>query len=263
MEKAYTIVQITDPHLHGTSDGTLLGMNTENSLKLILDRVNEEVTDIDLVIATGDIAQQSSIKAYSNFLSFVSVLNAPMRWIPGNHDNRIYMAEAAAGKDHGEPCYTLGNWVVILLDSMVPGKVYGNLADDQLDLMEALLQKHSDKHALITLHHHAVLMKSLWLDQHNLKNSDELIARVNKHSNVKAVVCGHVHQASENNIGGVRYISTPSTCVQFLPASEDFGIDSIGPGYRKLVLNADGTIDTSITRIEEVDFEIDYTQKGY
>jgi len=94
MQKAHTLVQITDPHLHARPEGTLLGMNTENSLKLIVDRVQQEVKDIDLIIATGDIAQDSSIQAYNNFLSFLAPLKAPMRWIPGNNDSRENIAVA-------------------------------------------------------------------------------------------------------------------------------------------------------------------------
>jgi Icc protein len=57
--------------------------------------------------------------------------------------------------------------------------------------------------------------------------------------------------------------STPSTCVQFKPNSKNFTIDTEGPGYRWLDLHADGSIDTGLTRIEGVNFEIDYSVRGY
>lgn len=263
MDKALTLVQITDPHLHATSDGTLLGMNTESSLKLIVDRVLAEVPAIDLIIATGDIAQDSSVQAYKNFLGFLQPLNAPMRWIPGNHDSRENMAEAGAGTDHAESIVELGNWVVILMDSIVPERVYGFLADDQLAMLEEALQKYADKHVLITFHHHPIPMESRWIDQIGVRNRDQFQKLISNHKNVKAVVCGHVHQESDQMIGDVRYISTPSTCVQFEPKSQDFGIDSLGPGYRTLTLLPNGELETTVSRIEGVDFEIDYSQKGY
>ncbi len=263
MQKAYTLVQITDPHLHASAEGTLLGMNTENSLKLVVERVLSEVPTIDLILATGDIAQDSSVQAYKNFLSFLAPLNAPMRWIPGNHDSREHMAEAVAGLDHAESIVELGNWVVILLDSIVPERVYGNLADDQLNLLSNALTKYADKHVLVTFHHHPTSMGSRWIDQIGVRNREALANIIDQHSNVRAVICGHVHQESDQEINGVRFISTPSTCVQFKPKSQDFGIDSLGPGYRKLVLNPDGSFETNVSRIEGVDFEIDYSQKGY
>lgn len=263
MQKVYTLVQITDPHLHATSEGTLLGMNTENSLKLIVDRVVSEVPDIDLVIATGDIAQDSSVQAYRNFLEFLKPLNAPMRWIPGNHDSRENMAEVCQGLNHAESIVEMGNWVILLLDSTVPGRVYGNLADDQLQRLEQSLQTYANRHVLITLHHHAVSMESRWIDQIGVRNRDAFQELIDRYDNVRAVVCGHVHQVSDQIINGVRHISTPSTCVQFLPGSQDFGIDSLGPGYRTLTLHPDGKLETELSRIEGVDFEIDYSQKGY
>jgi len=263
MQKAHTLVQITDPHLHARPEGTLLGMNTENSLKLIVDRVQQEVKDIDLIIATGDIAQDSSIQAYNNFLSFLAPLKAPMRWIPGNHDSRENMAVACTGLDHAEPIVDLGDWVIVLLDSIVPERVYGLLPESQMTLLSDALTKYADKHVLVTFHHHPIPMGSRWIDQIGVRNRDALKALLHKHNNVKAVVCGHVHQESDQMIDGVRYMSTPSTCVQFKPKGQDFGIDPLGPGYRKLVLNHDGSIDTVVSRVEGFDFEIDFSQKGY
>ena len=263
MPRAHTLVQITDPHLHGHAEDTLLGMNTERSLKLVLELVQSEVADIDLIIATGDIAQDSSLQAYQNFLSFLAPLPAPMRWIPGNHDNPSHMAIAGKGLDHAEAIVDLGEWVVVLLDSTVTRRVHGHLAADQLAILEQALIQYADRHVLVTFHHHSVSLQSRWIDQIGVRNNDELKALLDQHSCVRAVVCGHVHQASDQVVAGVRYLSTPSTCVQFQPLSQDFGIDPLWPGYRKLVLNPDGTIDTAVSRIDGVDFDIDFSQTGY
>jgi Icc protein len=263
MQKAYTLVQITDPHLHATEEGTLLGMNTEKSLKLIVERVMSEVTDIDLIIATGDIAQDSSVQAYKNFLNFLAPLESPMRWIPGNHDSRENMMEAGKGLNHAESIVELGDWVIVLLDSVVSERVYGFLAEDQLALLAKTLEQYSDKHVLVTFHHHPFSMESRWIDQIGVRNRDDLTELLSHHDNVRAVVCGHVHQESDQVINNIRYISTPSTCVQFKPKSQDFGIDNLGPGYRTLTLNPDGSLETVVSRIESEDFEIDFSQKGY
>jgi len=42
----------------------------------------------------------------------------------------------------------------------------------------------------------------------------------------------------------------PSTCAQFLPHSEQFAIDPAPPGYRRLTLRADGSIDTEVVRLD-------------
>lgn len=257
-------MQITDSHLHASQDGTLLGMNTQYSLDLVLDRIAAERDQIDLILATGDIAQDGSVEAYRRFVQQVDRFKAPIRWTAGNHDDRANMKTAVTGRESiDRPVFHTDDWVIVLLDSTVPGKVYGKLAADQLALLDRTLTQHSDKHALVTFHHHPQAMGSTWMDKIGIKNADELHATLKRHANVKVVLWGHVHQHSDQLVNGVRYISTPSTCVQFEPGTQDFSIDTQGPGYRWLTLHPDGTVDTGLTRIEGVDFEIDYSVKGY
>lgn len=263
MPKALTLVQITDSHLHASSEDTLLGMNTENSLKLIIDRVGADVPAIDLIIATGDITQDGSTEGYRKFLQLISPLSAALRWIPGNHDSPAAMAAVDEAAEYCEAVYVHDNWVVVMLDSTVPGEVHGTVADEQLELLATALQQYPDKHILVTLHHHPVQLHSQWIDQIGLTNASELHQLMRRHTNIRAVVCGHVHQENEQTLDGVRYLSSPSTCVQFMPATSAFTIDPLGPGYRLLRLHPDGSIETTVQRIQGVDFEIDYARTGY
>jgi len=77
------------------------------------------------------------------------------------------------------------------------------------------------------------------------------------------VLWGHVHQEFDQSMQGVRWLATPSTCVQFTPRSDDFAVDSTAPGYRWLRLYDDGHIQTAVSRVQNIDFEIDYSIKGY
>ncbi|MNR50293.1 3',5'-cyclic adenosine monophosphate phosphodiesterase CpdA [compost metagenome] len=51
--------------------------------------------------------------------------------------------------------------------------------------------------------------------------------------------------------------------MQFAPGSEEFQVDSTAPGYRWLRLHADGRLDTGVSRVTGIEFEVDYTVKGY
>jgi 3',5'-cyclic-AMP phosphodiesterase len=51
--------------------------------------------------------------------------------------------------------------------------------------------------------------------------------------------------------------------VQFAPGSEEFQVDTTAPGYRWLRLFDDGRLDTGVSRVTGITFEIDYTIKGY
>ena len=48
------VVQITDPHLFSSTDGKLLGLNTDESLKSVVELVKTEHPDLDIVLATGE-----------------------------------------------------------------------------------------------------------------------------------------------------------------------------------------------------------------
>ena len=52
-------------------------------------------------------------------------------------------------------------------------------------------------------------------------------------------------------MSGIRMLTTPSTCVQFAPGSEDFALDDLSPGYRSLRLYADGSVQTEVVRVSD------------
>ena len=56
------------------------------------------------------------------------------------------------------------------------------------------------------------------------------------HPQVRGVLCGHVHQEYDALHQGVRFLATPSTCIQFMPLSRDFSrITSYNVCYTKLL----------------------------
>jgi Icc protein len=173
------------------------------------------------------------------------------------------MHEVAEDTEHLHRLVRSKHWQLILLNSQVEGSVHGRLAQDQLDLLDQALSERPDLHSLVSFHHHPLPMGSRWIDRIGVKNADEVLAVIRRHNNVRCVLWGHVHQESDQLIDGVRYMSTPSTCVQFTPKSEEFSVDTLAPGYRWLDLCADGSIATGVSRVEGIAFEIDYSVKGY
>ena len=64
-EKVIQIVQVTDCHLFSAEGGALLGMNTQQSLDRVLDLVRVESKPMDLILATGDLAQDGTVESYN------------------------------------------------------------------------------------------------------------------------------------------------------------------------------------------------------
>lgn len=256
-------IQITDCHLFATDEGKLLGMDTQASLEAVMDKIHSEQDNYDFYLCTGDLSQDGSIESYQYLKDLLDKDGKEQFWIPGNHDYRPNMLEVVSENKEMLPVIKKGNWQFILMDSQVPGSVFGNFSQGQLDMLESALEADASTHTLITMHHHPKPMGCKWLDTQQIRNSQALLDIIAKYDNVRVVLWGHVHQDSDNMVEGVRFISTPSTCVQFTPESSDFDVDKEGPGYRWIELNDDGTIETGVSRVEHIDFKIDYTTKGY
>ncbi|MGX9418557.1 3',5'-cyclic-AMP phosphodiesterase [Vibrio sp. RC27] len=259
------VVQITDPHLFGVDSGCLLSVNTSESFLAVVNSVKSQAFDFDAILATGDISQDHSEASYLRFVEGISLLDRPCFWLPGNHDYQPNMNAVLPNK-----CVTqasnvlLGEyWQVISLDSQVSSVPYGKLSDEQLLLLDDKLTQYPERHALVLLHHNSLPVGSAWLDMHCLRERERFWEVVGRHSNVRVVACGHVHQDSQNQYQGVEVLTTPSTCIQFKPNHDEFALDSTSPGWREIELYSDGSIATQVKRLDNGLFLPDFTSTGY
>lgn len=258
------VLQITDTHLFAGSDGCLLGLNTEQSLRAVLATVANRRTAADFVLATGDLAHDGSADAYRRFFTHMNGIGLPVYCLPGNHDEaRALRQMDARGQCRVSDHATFGDWEFIFLDSTIPGSEGAHLTAPTLDMLERRLQAVPDRHTLVCLHHQPVPMGSRWLDTMAVDNPEAFFSVIDRYPQVRAIVWGHVHQELESRRGDVLLLATPSTCIQFMPGSENFAVDTAAPGYRWLDLHPDGRIDTGIERIDAIPGRIDLAAGGY
>ncbi len=240
------LTQFTDPHLYGNESGELRGVATLPALEATLAHAQRHGWPPDAVLVTGDLVQDDA-SGYRHFRRVFGSLGLPVLCLPGNHDE-----PEAMRRELGRAPFLLGGvvdlglWRIVLLDSCIPGAAEGRLSAASLAALEAALAAAPSRHALVCLHHHPVAMSSRWLDRVGLANADEFLETIGRHSNVRGVVWGHVHQSHDTLRRGVRLLATPSTCAQFLPRAEQFALDRRPPGYRTLELKADGSIVTEV-----------------
>lgn len=257
------IVQLSDCHLFKETEGKLLGLNTEDSLAQVMQLIAEEQPNADLVLATGDLSQDGSSESYARFHNSMDQFSCPVFWLPGNHDLTDVMTNHQAAKCMSPCLIDMGAWQIIMLDSTIRGKVPGNFAQSELGFLRQSLTACAGKQVLIALHHQPVPVGSYWLDQQIVGNADDFFKVVDQFDNVRSIIWGHVHQVFETTRRGVKLMSVPSTCVQFLPKSQEFAVDKESPGYRWIDLHGDGKIETGVSRVVGVEFEVDYSVKGY
>jgi 3',5'-cyclic-AMP phosphodiesterase len=242
------LLHVSDTHLHATADSRMRGVRTYETFVAVLDRAQRSpLWPPAGILVTGDVVQDESRAGYERFRERLEPFGLPVYCIPGNHDDPKLMDEVLA-----KPPFQVGGevrfdgWSLILLNTFLTGEDAGGLGEQRLRGLDAALRAHRDRHVLIAMHHHPMPMGSAWLDGVALRDAEAFLRVVDTHSHVRGIVCGHVHQASDRERRDVRFLSTPSTCSQFLPGSEFFALDHRPPGMRWLSLHADGSIETEV-----------------
>lgn len=81
-EARVRILQITDTHLFAEKHETLLGVNTWESYQAVLEAIRAQQYEYDLIVATGDLAQDQSAAAYQHFAEGIASFRAPCVWLP-------------------------------------------------------------------------------------------------------------------------------------------------------------------------------------
>lgn len=237
------ILQFTDPHLFGPADGRLRGVETDSSLRAVLDHAFSEVPNPAALLVTGDLVQDDGA-GYLRFRSIFGNSQQPVLCIPGNHDDPALMRRELNAAPF-QICGTLrvGAWQLIMLDSCDPGEDGGRLAAAELERLDAALSG-STAHALVCLHHHPIPMGSRWLDAIGLANAEDFWHIIDSHPQVRGVAWGHVHQDYAARRGNVSLFATPSTGAQFSPGSDHFALDARPPAWRRFKLHSDGRIES-------------------
>ncbi|MEZ5498527.1 MAG: metallophosphoesterase [Steroidobacteraceae bacterium] len=243
------VIQFTDTHLHGDPDGSLRGVATLPALRAVLAHAAADIDAAELILVTGDIVQDDA-DGYRHFRDLFADFGKPVLCIPGNHDDVAAMrSQLRAAPFQTDGHIDLGEWRIALLDSTKMASAGGAVDAARLDVLARQCTS-TDKHVLLCLHHQPVPMQSRWLDEVGLANADALLALAERNPNLRAMLWGHVHQAYDGRLGRIRLLATPSTCTQFLPHAENFAVDVRPPGYRRLRLCADGSIETEVVWLQ-------------
>ena len=261
------VLQISDTHLGSKAGDDLLGIDTDRSLKDVLTLAQQDGFAQHLTLVTGDIAADGDPEAYRRLEKYLehfgSDTEPPCLWLPGNHDD--YPSGLVQYPHRTRRMVETDAWMMVLLHSQQPGQVGGYLSDVEIARLDSAVDRanEADKHLLVALHHPLHSIGCDWLDGQRVSNAEHFCASVAECNRSVVVISGHVHQATDQVLDGIRYLTTPSTCVQFAPNQVEFKVDQIGPGYRWLELSPDGQVQTGISRLPADLHIADTKRRGY
>jgi Icc protein len=258
------ILQISDLHILSEPSATLLGINTDYYFQQVLAAAHSQHGPFDLLLLTGDLAQETSVASYERILSTLQSYPTPCLCLPGNHDDEVLMQSILnTPQVSSDRQMQFGNWQIICLNSRQPGTPVGYLAKAELQFLEQRLTAQPDAPTMLALHHHCISSGSPWMDTMQLQNSPELLAIVDKHPQLKIVTFGHVHQVITSRYRHVAVFSAPATCFQFQPFATEMAVTEESPGYRLFELAADGGYTTDCYRLSEPLLGLDHNSHSY
>lgn len=247
---AVRVLQITDCHLTPVRGQTVQGIDPEQSLAAVTAAVLDSGQGFDLVLLTGDLADQPAPAAYRRLRELLRPLyhQAPCYCLPGNHDDPETMRRFLSDGDvRMESRITLDHWQILCLDSRVPGEPGGFLRAGEIERLQQTMTQQPDQHILVAVHHHPIPSGSQWMDTMIVANGKRLSETLEGFpGRTRVVVFGHIHQSLDLSSRGVRYLAAPSTCCQFKPDSRTFELDARPPGFRWIELYPNGDLITKI-----------------
>ena len=212
------IAQLSDPHFVPKGMLAFGKVDTAGFLERAVAHLNGLA--LDAVLITGDLTNDGDEGVYAECAGIVAGLRAPYFVLTGNHDDRDLMRARFARDGYlpaeGPLCYTIEQFAVrvIALDSLVPGKPWGELGAAQIAWLDAQLALAPDKPTLVAFHHPPFRTGIGHLDWSMLRDADALAAVIGRHGQVEGVICGHVHRAIQSRFAGTVALTAPSCAHQ-------------------------------------------------
>jgi len=207
--KPVLIAQISDLHIKSQGSLAYGRVDTAKALECCVASLNAFKPKLDFVVISGDLADTPTAQEYEHLKCLLGRLEVPFAAIPGNHDSRGLMRAKFPQGEYVFPSgplnqsLTVGGVDLLLLDSSVPGKPYGELDAPTLQWLQPTLASSTDRPALLFLHHPPYSTGIWHMDHQNLRNAGQLGAVLRRHPRVQLVACGHVHRATLAMFAGV------------------------------------------------------------
>jgi 3',5'-cyclic-AMP phosphodiesterase len=216
MAMAFTIVQLTDPHIGAPWSEDPVGALAEAvaAIRRVLGGAP------DAVVVTGDIANNGADGEYALARELLEALGSPLYVLPGNHDDRATLrrhfelpgAEAALVNYVAE----LGPIRLVVLDTKRDGEASGQLDSARLEWLGGALAEDRATPTLLAMHHPPLLTGLAPMDAIGIPAQDRaaLGEVVSRHGQVQLIAAGHVHRTIVGALSRTPILAIPSNDMQ-------------------------------------------------
>jgi hypothetical protein len=210
---------VADTHYDLDGQTTPNGLMYEDSVRLVGSMVDElnTISDLDMVIANGDMTNKGTEPDFQGFATSMDKLNAEWYPVLGNHDKTFEEWDQYYRNQMGrtESYYSFDKEIyhVIIMDSSVTGQVQGDIDDEQFTWLENELDSNNEKPILIYMHHLTDRTDAMGLTEPAKTRLDNILSN---RTNVLSVNAGHIH-ANINTASSGNHIITATAAVVSYP----------------------------------------------
>ena len=204
------IAQISDLHLHADPDHP-----NHARLAALLGHLRTLVPAPDLLVLSGDLADDGAVASYRHLAGALEGWPAPVHLMAGNHDDRSNMEAVFPGVlgsgGFVQSMVSMDGLRLLLLDTVEPGRGGGAFCAVRAKWLRERLAEAPDVPALLFLHHPPADIGLDWIDPGPRASWTSLLAEAIRDFPIVALCAGHVHAAAVMAWEGHRLIVCPSS----------------------------------------------------
>ncbi|MHA1165285.1 MAG: phosphodiesterase [Alphaproteobacteria bacterium] len=236
------IAQISDVHIAGPGKKTFGIAPMAENLALCVEHINQLGPKPDLVLVTGDIANEGLLEETQRAAGILENLHCPFYVIPGNHDDRSNLWSVFGGRACPERHEGFFNYVIegydvrlIALDSTVRGAPGGEICETRAAWLETRISEAKQQPTIIFMHHPPVKCGVAETDIDGFAGAQRLGEIIEKYPNIERLLCGHIHLPAHMRWRGSVVSTAPSMGMQLvldltLERGSNFILEA--PGYQ-------------------------------
>lgn len=244
MARPYLLLQLSDSHIGarwGDADPLAQTAATVEHIRRLPDHP-------DAVVITGDLADNGAAAEYEALSGLLASLGAPCHALPGNHDDRGALRThfGLPGQGDAPISYSvdLGPLRLVILDSTKPGQDRGEVDEARLSWLDRELSTVPDQPTILAMHHPPLVTGAPAWDRIGLPERERraLGGVLERHSQVRLVVGGHLHRTIASQLGGRPVLAAPAIFETAVPdfEAEQLKLGASAPSYILHAVIGDG-----------------------
>jgi 3',5'-cyclic-AMP phosphodiesterase len=262
MSHPLRVVQLSDLHFSTAPGGYGLRDTADTFAAIVADVLADPP---DLVVVTGDIANEGKPEEYEQAGAALEALGLPVFCLAGNHDftDALHAHLPRPGIVVARSM-RIGEWLFLFGDSNDGGLVFdstggwvdhpermelarGGIHGHELAWLRRQLDFGAAAHAMLWLHHPPAAPGMFTQPDFDAQVTTLCQTSGSTATPLRAIAAGHVHTGIEGELAGTPVYFCPSTgvCIDF-EASQ-----LMPPGYRRFEFRDDGTIRAELVWLDD------------